>query len=138
MGKITQIFKVINVADLALFEREFISKDQIREMDIEFLVDTGAAMLCMPIDIIEKLGLSVIDSKKVITANGDVERRIFSEVRVQIWDRISSFPVMELPINTPPLLGYIPIEAFDLYPNLKTQKLEGNPEHDGKMIIHLF
>ena len=138
MGKITQVFKVTNSFDIEAYKNGYISKDKIRSMDIEFLIDTGASMLCLPIDIIKKLGLSEIDSKNVVTAMGKVKRKVYSEVRVQIWDRISSFPVMELPEGTPPLFGYIPIEALDLYPNPNTQKIEGNPAHDGKMIIDLL
>ena len=138
MGKITQVFKVTNVKDLTLFEEGYISKDKIRSMDIEFLIDRGASMLCLPIDIIKKLGLSEIDSKKAVTANGVVQRKVYSAVEVKIWDRVSSFPVMELPEGTPPLFGYIPIEALDLYPNPNTQKIEGNPAHDGKMIIEIL
>ena len=138
MGKIKQVFEITNVKDLILFEEGHLSKEEVRSMPIEFLIDTGAAMLCLPTNIIDKLGLYVIDTKGVVTANGEVERRIYSGVEVKIWDRISIFHVMELPKGTPPLFGYIPIEALDLYPNSKTRKIEGNPEHDGKMIIDLL
>jgi hypothetical protein len=53
-------------------------------------------------------------------------------------DREADLNVMELPSGTPPLLGYLPLEALDLYPNPNERKLEGNPKYDGKMMMDLL
>ena len=45
---------------------------------------------------------------------------------------------MEVPTGTPPLLGYLPLEALDLYANPKKRVLEGNPQYDGKMVTDLL
>ena len=45
---------------------------------------------------------------------------------------------MEVPTGTPPLLGYLPLEALDLYPNPKKRVLEGNPQYDGRMVTDLL
>jgi hypothetical protein len=45
---------------------------------------------------------------------------------------------MELPNDVPPLLGYLALEALDLYPNPHKQILEGNPKYDGKMVMDLL
>ena len=138
MGKIIQKAKIQNTADLSAAKSGYIQMDQVREIEVECLVDTGAAMLCMPIDIIESLGLLEADKRRAITANGEVIRRIFYPVRIQVQDRHANVEVMELPVGIPPLLGYLPLESLDLYPNPKKQILEGNPQYDGKMIIDLF
>ena len=138
MGKIIQKGKIQNAGDLFAAKSGYIHVDQVRKMDVEFLVDTGAAMLCLPIDVIESLGLFEEGTRRALTANGEVVRRIFSSVRVYVQDRDANVAVMELPIGVPPLLGYIALEALDLYPNLKEQILEGNPKYDGKMIIDLL
>ena len=131
MGKIIQKAKITSFIDSA-------AKNKTAEFDIDFLVDTGAAMLCLPIDIIEKLGLTERNTREVITANGKVFRRIFSPVRIVVADRDADMNVMELPIGTPPLMGYLVLESLDLYPDPKNQRLTGNPAHDGKMIMDLL
>ena len=49
-----------------------------------------------------------------------------------------SLNVMEVPTETPPLLGYSPLEALDLYPNSTERKLEGNPKYGGTMVMDLL
>jgi predicted aspartyl protease len=105
---------------------------------VELLVDTGAAMLCLTPAIIEKLGLHKTHERDVITGNGLVKRAIYEPVLIRINDREADLNVMEVPTGTPLLLGYLPLEALDLYPNLKKRVLEGNPEYDGKMVTDLL
>ena len=138
MGKIIQKAKIQNTLDLGIAKTGQIPADQVREIEVELLVDTGAAMLCLPIDMIESLGLFERGKRRAITGNGEVIRRIFSPATVYVQDREADVNVMELPLGTPPLLGYLPLESLDLYPNPKKQILEGNPQYDGKMIIDLL
>lgn len=114
------------------------SEADIRQIQLEFLVDTGAAMICLPTIIIHKLGLVEQGSRKARTANGIVERKIFSPVSVVIQERETTLQVMELDDDTPPLLGYLALESLDLVVNTKLQKLEGNPENDGKLVVDLL
>ena len=139
MGKIMQGARLRNAGDIYRAESGDIPVDQIREINpLELLVDTGAAMLCLPVDVIECLGLRPLHQRNVITANGEVQRRVYSPARVNIMDREANLDVMELPLGTPPLLGYLPLEALDLYPNPQACKLEGNPKYDGKMVMDLL
>jgi len=102
------------------------------------LVDTGAAMLCLPPNEIKALGLRKLHERDVVTANGLVKRGVYEPVLLQIFDREADLNVMEVPNGTPPLLGYVPLEVLDLYPNAKERKLEGNPKYDGKMVMDLL
>jgi len=92
----------------------------------------------LPPDFIEALELYVLHTRKVLTANGEVSRRVYSPVRITINDREATLDVMELPPDTPPLLGYLPLESLDLYPNPVKHCLEGNPKYDGKMVVDLL
>jgi predicted aspartyl protease len=139
MGKIMQKTIVINAGDLYAVKSGLMPAHIVRQIEVNFLVDTGAAMLCLPLRFIKELGLIEERIQKVQTANGLTERRIFSSVKVVIFDRQADMNVMEMPDDgTPALLGYLPLEMLDLYPNPKKQILEGNPAADGKMIIDLF
>ncbi|MBI3874900.1 MAG: retropepsin-like domain-containing protein [Verrucomicrobia bacterium] len=135
MGKIIQRAKLTNSGDLEAVHAGFISADKIRQTEVDFLVDTGAAMICLPPDVIASLGLRRTHEREVMTANGKVKRGVYSPVRIEIRDRDADLNVMELLPGTPPLLGYLALEALDLYPNPQKQTLEGNPKYDGKMVV---
>jgi predicted aspartyl protease len=138
MGKILQKARLQNSGDLSVARSGKLPLRKVRSLDVEFLVDTGAAMLCLPPKEIEALGLRKLHERQVVTANGVVKRGVFEPVLIQVLDREANLDVMELPAGTPPLLGYLPLEALDLYPNPKERKLEGNPKYDGKMVMDLL
>jgi clan AA aspartic protease len=138
MGKIIQVANLTNSADAIAVRSGSLSKSKVRQTQVEFLVDTGAAMICLTPDVIEQLGLHKTHERDVITANGQVKRGIYEPVKIQIFDREADLNVMEVPTGTPLLLGYLPLEALDLYPNPKERKLEGNPKYDGKMVVDLL
>jgi len=138
MGKIIQQATLQNTADVGAVQAGYLEASQIRSVNLELLVDTGAAMLCLPSNMIEQLGLFKTHERPAITANGEVVASVYSPVRLQILDREANLDVIELPMGTPPLLGYLPLEALDLYPNLQRQTLEGNPKYDGRMVMDLL
>ena len=72
------------------------------------------------------------------TANGNVGRRIFAGAKITIKDRTVEMQVMESDEKTPPLIGYLVLEALDFVVNPKTQGVMGNPEHDGEWIVDLY
>jgi predicted aspartyl protease len=138
MGKIMQKAIIENAYDIGAVKEGYISEDKIRRMEVEFLVDTGAAMVCLPISSILAMGLKPLHSRNVITATGRVERTIYSPVMLKIFDREANLEVMEVPDGVSPLLGYLALKNLDLYPNPTKQILEGNPLYDGKMVIDLL
>ena len=138
MGKIIQKARLENSADLAAMRDGRLPRGKVRSVEVELLVDTGAAMLCLTPKLVEQLGLHKTHERDVITGNGLVKRAVYEPVRIQILDREANMDVMEIPTGTPLLLGFLPLEALDLYPNPKKRTLEGNPQYDGKMITDLL
>jgi predicted aspartyl protease len=138
MGKILQKARLQNSGDLSVARSGKLPLRKVRSPDVEFRVDTGAAMLCLPPEEIKTLGLRKLHERGVVTAHGVVKRSVYEPVLIQIMDREADLNVMELPSGTPPLLGYLPLEALDLYPNPNERKLEGNPKYDGKMMMDLL
>jgi predicted aspartyl protease len=138
MGKIIQRTHLINTVDAGAAMAGKLPKHKVRTLEVDLLLDTGAAMLCLTPKLIETLGLRKLHERDVITGNGLVKRAVFEPVRIQIFDREADVNVMEVPTGTPPLLGYLPLEALDLYPNPKKRILEGNPQYDGKMVTDLL
>ena len=138
MGKIIEKVQVKNFIDLINMIEGKINESQIKTEEFDAVIDTDAIFLCLPPDIISKLGLIHSHSRKIITANGEVMRRIFSGAVITIQGRETQMSVMENDQTTPPLLGYLVLEDLDLVPDLKAQKLIPNPAHDGKWITDLL
>ncbi len=138
MGRILQTVTLANATDLGKWRDGTLKEEEVRQTEVQVLVDTGAAMLCLPPEFISKLGIRETGRRRTMTANGQVDRGIYEPVRIAVLDRNAILEVMELPSGTPPLLGYLPLEALDLYPNPQKQILEGNPQYDGKMIVDLL
>jgi len=138
VGKIVEKVMVKNLFDIAAYSKGMIKEDEIRTVEVEAIVDTGAAFLCLPPDEIEKLGLMYSHTREVTTANGRVKRRIFQGAVIIIQGRDIQMQVMENDVTTPPLIGYLVLETMDLVVNTKLQKITPNPEHDGKWVMDLY
>ncbi len=138
MGKTFEKVTIKNFVDIAMHSKGIIKEDEIRIVETEALVDTGAAYLCLPPADIEKLGLVHSSVKEVTTANGKVNRRILYGAVIIIKDREIEMQIMENNVGTPPLIGYLVLEAMDFLVDSKSQRIIPNPAHEGKWIIDLY
>jgi clan AA aspartic protease len=138
LGKIIEKVIIKNYIDIVKASEGLIRDNEIRITEVEAIVDTGAAFLCLPPAVIAKLSLLYSHSRRIITANGEVSRRVFSGAVIIIQGRETQMSVMENDETTPPLIGYLVLEDLDLVPDTKSQKLIPNPEHDGKWITDLL
>lgn len=138
MGQTVEKVKVQNFEDILKARRGEISENEIRTVEFDALMDSGAAYLCLPPAEIDRLGLPYAQTRKVKTANGAVERRIFMGGHITIKDRSEQMSVMENDETTPPLIGYLVLEALDFVVDPRSQQLIGNPQHDGKWITDLY
>ena len=138
MGRTAEKVNVKNYGDLFVAASGALDPSQVRSADVLGLVDTGAAYLCLPPAIIQQLGLLYSYSKRVRTANGAVSRRVFSSAEITIRGRSTQMAVMENDEDTPPLIGYLVLEALDFVVDPKGESLTTNPEHNGDWIIDLY
>jgi len=138
VGKVREKVLVKNFGDILEVKKGLISEDKVRVVELEAVVDTGAAFLCLPPKVIEELGLSYSQTRNVKTANGNVKRRIFRAAEITINERDIIQSVMENDMNTPPLIGYLVLEEMDWVVDTKNNRLIGNPEHDGKWVMDLY
>lgn len=128
MGKVLTNLTIINNADQIRAEDGTISKEQVRSVTLEnVLVDIGATTLCLPADVIAKLGLRVLKEVDVVTAMGIGTTRIFQDAKISVAGREGTFECLELPGGKNPLLGVIPLEALGLELDLKNQHLKVLP-----------
>lgn len=124
MGKIVTTMTVTNRIDRADFDRQMIAADEVRSIALNnVLIDTGATTLCLPADIIERLGLSLLKEVDVEMASGIGKARIFRDATINLCDREGTFECLELPGGRNPLVGVIPLEALGIELDLKNQRL---------------
>ena len=138
MGRIVTKIKIENLGEILLAERGLYPADQVKSIELDALVDTGATLICLTPKDIERLGLSLLTTRMAITANGTVECRIFQGARLTILGRTCTTDVMEVPEGTPALIGYIPLENLDLVVDPKQQAVTPNPAHGGRMVMDLY
>ena len=116
MGKVVEKIKVINV-----FEPE-------KKIELEAVVDTGATMLVLPQNVIDKLNLRKMREVKVRYANNKTEiKSIYGVVTVEICGRAGEFNVLAEPEGAQPLVGQIILEQLDLIVDPSTRKVIPNP-----------
>ena len=127
---------VTNLVDEILAERGFIPSEQVRSITLNnVLVDTGATRLCLPGNIITKLGLPLESEIDVKTAAGICKTRLFKRVSITVEGRKGEFTCTELPGGEDALLGVIPMEELGLQPDLINQRLILLPQ-TGKDTYH--
>ena len=108
MGKVLTTLTVTNRIDQALAKQGKIPADQVRTLVLEHvLVDTGAATLCLPADVIARLGLDVLKEVQVATATGIRTARIFQDAKISLCGREGTFECLELPGGQDALIGVI-------------------------------
>ena len=127
-----------NLYDLVAVKLDVMSPEDVRRLTVaDALVDTGATGLCLPTPLIEKLGLTPIETTRARTATGIVERVLYSEVQFTILERTRSIQVTDLPEGCPVLVGHMVLEHLDLCVDIK-EGLIYNPAHDGEWLTEIL
>ena len=86
--KHTTPIELVNLEDLNLANAGFIDPKNVRRVTVQAaLVDTGATRLSLPKPLIEELGLTPVGTTRVRTANGTVDRIIYSSVEFTVLNR---------------------------------------------------
>jgi clan AA aspartic protease len=116
MGLTYANIELINAGDEALVLRGHIGEDEIRQITVHAMVDTGSIMLCINEDIQQVLQLPFRKKRRSQTADGRIlELDVVGPVIVRYLDRDCSTNAIILPNSQEPLLGAIPMEEMDLY-----------------------
>jgi clan AA aspartic protease len=130
MGMVYADIKLTNIEDLILAKRSIIGEDEIKSMNLNMLVDSGAYMMALNETIQEQLGLPFIEKRKVQMANSSVvEYDVVGPVQVKFKNRTAICNAFVLPGDSEPLLGAIPMEEMDVLIHPQRQELIVNPEH---------
>jgi len=130
MGMVYADITLINADDIALAKRHLIGEEEIKKMTVNMAVDSGAYMMAINETIQAQLGLSFIEKRKVIMADGSVnEYDVVGPIQVKFANRTATCSAMVLQGDNEPLLGAIPMEEMDVIIHPRRQELLVNPEH---------
>ena len=130
MGMVYADITLINADDIALAKRHLIGEEEIKKMTVNMAVDSGAYMMAINETIQAQLGLSFIEKRKAIMADGSVnEYDVVGPIQVKFANRTASCSAMVLQGDNEPLLGAIPMEEMDVIIHPRRQELLVNPEH---------
>jgi len=114
------------------------AKQRGEDIECEALVDSGAAELCLPAELIEQLKLEETGKVQVYTADGGRHTyRVFGIVDLSVQGRSCQVRAIELPRGTKPLLGALPLEEMDWHVSPKEKKLVPSPESPDEPLIPL-
>jgi predicted aspartyl protease len=124
VGRFSIEFEVANNDDLALVRRGLLRATEVRRETIQGVVDSGAAMLVLPENVVKKLGLPLGDKVKVRYADGRrAQRREAKGVAVKLLGRDDIFTAIIEPKRQTALIGAIVLEALDLLVDCQKQRV---------------
>lgn len=114
------------------------SEKQGGDVECEALVDSGAAELALPTEMIEQLKLDQLGTVHVYTADGGQhEYRVFGIAEVEVQGRVCQVRVIELPHGAEPLLGAVPLEEMDWHISPSEKRLVPNPRSPERPLLPL-
>jgi len=139
MGRVMQVIKLVNSVDQANAAAGSLAAAEIRSLEIEALVDTGATMLVLPADVVQRLGVRVEGHRKVRYADGRVRSVPWvSGVKIVILGRETVVTALVEGPGTTPLIGQIPLEELDLLVDPKSRELRVNPASPDAPLMDLL
>ena len=126
MGTVFETITLKNAYDVGNAERGIIPEQEVREITVEAIVDTGAFTLIISEEVKEKLGLRIRGTRDITLANDKKEVSTVTEpVEIHWKDRDVTLPAMVLSGWGEILLGALPLEHMDLMVDPVNQKLVG-------------
>jgi len=127
MGKVIEKVKITNLFEPA------------KSIEVEAVIDTGATMLVLPQNLIEKLDLRKMREATVRYANNKTEvRSIYGVVTVEIKGRAGEFNVLAEAEGSQPLVGQIVLEQLDLVIDPSARTVMPNPRSPEMPMVEIL
>jgi predicted aspartyl protease len=126
MGEVKEKITLRNVADLVRAGDKHITEQEIRQITIKAVVDTGTMSLVMGEETCKRLGL-IIEKESAVFLAGGVKQscKVTGPVEIRWKDRDTACKAIVLSGKEEILLGCIPLEDMDLIVNPVERCLAG-------------
>ena len=138
MGEIVVDAELENPIDRGVFERGYGKESDIRRTSVRAVVDTGAVMLTLPQNVVERLGAAV--SGTVIVTYADErreERPTAGPFTLRLCNRSMPVDCVVGPPLSEPLIGQIVLERLDLLADCTNRVLVPRPESPDYPLLKL-
>lgn len=129
---------LINATETAMAKKNIIDRDEVKQVNVNMLVDSGAYMMAINEGIQEQLDLPFVERRKLTMADGTVQEfEVVGPVMVKFVNRTATCNALVLEGDNEPLLGVIPMEEMDVMIHPQRQELIVNPEHPDYALLRL-
>jgi predicted aspartyl protease len=130
MGDVYVEVEIANYQDRVLVEHGYEDATRIRQERVRLLADSGATLLLLPQDLVERLGLRITDRKVIVTYADErkEERPLAGVLTIRVGERSMETECVVGPPRSEPLLGQIVLERLDLLVDCAQGKLVPRPE----------
>jgi hypothetical protein len=129
MGEVIVNLKLENTADRTNVRNGLIKEADVRTLETKAVADSGAAMLVLPQDQVEALGLHVVGNVIVEYADERKEERPLARgVTIYVNGRNANVDCIVGRPASEPLLGQVPLEIMDLLVDCPRRRLMPRPE----------
>lgn len=138
MGEIVVDAELENPIDRGVFERGYGKESDIRRTSVRAGVDTGAVMLMLPQNVVERLGAAL--SGTVIVTYADErreERPTAGPFTLRLCNRSMPVDCVVGPPLSEPLIGQIVLERLDLIADCTNRILVPRPESPDYPLLKL-
>ena len=138
MGEVRVKVGLENYASAWAAKRGYIPAHDVPHSELEMLVDTGAVLVLLPQDEVEKLGLEPAGKVVVTYADEPKEERWFAKgLAVTIANRSMVTDCIIGPPLCEPLLGQLVLEELDLLVDFTRRCLSPRPESPNLPLLKL-
>ncbi len=129
MGEVRTTIELRNRRDLWLAELGQLPAAQVRSVSVDALVDTGAVMILLPQDLVERLGLPRPKKAIVTLANEQkIELEVATDLSITVAGREWETDCLVGPPECEALLGQLVLERLDLIVDPLKQTVTPRPE----------
>jgi clan AA aspartic protease len=125
-----------NAADEENVARGILRPEEVRRVEVDALVDTGATGLVLPLDLVERLGVRELRRVEVGLADGSKRSvAVVTGLSIEILGRGMVCDAFVMPAGSTPLIGQIQLEWLDLVVDPSSRDVMANPAHpDGPLL----
>jgi len=136
MGEIRTKVKLSNAVDQALVSMGKLANHEVRRLEVDAIVDTGAIASVLPIHIVEQLGLIIRGHRVAKYADGRNDTvGVTSPV---LFDILSRDTIEEaLVLGDEVLIGQTVLEKLDLLADCVGQRLIPNPARPNQPVLNV-
>jgi len=128
MGDVRTQVKLTSIEDIVKSRVGIITKEKIRSVIIDAMVDTGAVRSVIPKNVVDALGVNIDSETMAEFANGIKEKvSVCEPILFEIDNRRTYDEAFVLGDEV--LIGQTILEKMDLLVDCNTKKLISNPKH---------